>query len=285
MREPVVRVELNPERREHVEERRLFVIAVRVFGVAGLAVAVVARRAVGLRPREQHSADDLWIRRHQRQAAALAILRELIEAAVRERARELHVATEQSPGRSHQRVARVVADAGELAVANELAGAVLFAGAADCLVVRIRRRQPHLGPRLDRGAVATILPGDVLLKRARVVEQVELDELDALVLEIDERAVDAAQILRRPERLGLLVARSPVVRPIDPRNVAKCDGLLAAAALCGVVLDLAEETRVARCRDGSRAGRDLGTTADEVRCVVANPTACGKRKGGAQRQY
>ena len=193
-------------------------------------------------------------RRQQCHATTLPVLRQLIELLVGKRALELDVPREQRSRRSHERIARVVADSGERAEANELSGAVLIrSGTTDCRKVRIRRRQTHLRPAFDGRSVDAGVPGHILFVRPAVVEQVELDELDPLVFQIDERAVDAAQVLGRPERLRSSVGCAPVVRPVHPRHLTERDSSIAASTLRGVRLDFSQKTFAARIGNGPRS--------------------------------
>jgi len=101
--------------------------------------------------------------------------------------------------------------------------------------------------------------------RRTVVEEIELDELDALVLEIEQRTRYAAlrwNVLRHKaggQRSG--VAGAPIPGPVDPRRVAELQRTLAAAAEGIVFTHLAFETHVAgwgdlaeAIEDGARAG-------------------------------
>ena len=106
--EPVMRHELDPECRDHVEERRLLVGAVAV--AAGRTVSIVAVRHAGLVAREQLAADHLRIS-EQRDASAVAVAGELVEREIRIGRLELHVAEKQHAGRAHRGIVDVVADA------------------------------------------------------------------------------------------------------------------------------------------------------------------------------
>ncbi len=56
-------------------------------------------------------------------------------------------------------------------------------------------RQAHLRPRLHRLPDDTVASRDVILERL-VFEQIKLDELDPLVLEIHQRAIDAETVFQ-----------------------------------------------------------------------------------------
>ena len=168
----------------------------------------------------------------QPDAIAVPVPRELVRAELGERRlRTPRCGAKQLAGRAHRRIARVVADARERPVAQR---------ARRGNAARRRRRPPRSsgasGGRRSSGQTFEAGPG---LSRGRarsrvgaaVVEQVELDELDALVLEVEERAFDAAAILARPAPAARAsVARAPVVGPVDPRRRAIADRALTAAA-------------------------------------------------------
>jgi len=103
-------------------------------------------------------------------------------------------------------------------------------------------RQLHLAPNLHGRALA---PLEIILIRPAVVEKVELDELDAQVFEIEQRAFDAApvgiQMADAPKSLRPAAAdagRGPVVLPVHPGKAAVSDRLLAAAATRSRFLNL-----------------------------------------------
>src|SRR6185295_16530638 len=156
----------------------------------------------GLDPGEELPADDLRVGGQQRQAAPVPIARDLVETGVGERGLELDIASEQRPGRAHQGIADVVADARERARADEGALAELFAAAAYRLIARVIGRQAHARPGLERGTLDIAPALHVALEGSAVVEKVEPDELDPLVLEVDQRAVDAAPVAGGPEGPG-----------------------------------------------------------------------------------
>ena len=173
------------------------------------------------------------------------------------------------PRRSHQRIPDVVADPGERPVADQPAGAALLAGAADGREARMLGRQPHLGPDADRGPRDPVAAAHVVGVGTAVVEEVEPDQLDALVLEIDERAVEAA-LVRPEEPRPVAPSRGPGCRrPRSPSSSARRptgrgaprDRAGAAAAAGALLPDLAEEP----------AGAVLGDRAD------AAPHGFGRR--------
>ncbi len=149
--------------------------------------------------REQLAADHLRIRLEQAEAVAVPVARQRIEPEIGIGRFELHVAAEQLPGRSHRRIADVVADAGQGAEAHQRSFALLVAAGKNLHVVEIRiiRRQPHLRPDFQERAwdrLATDAAAGHVLLVGRVVEQIEFDQLHALVFEVHQRAVDAARV-------------------------------------------------------------------------------------------
>src|SRR5260370_31318487 len=136
---------------------------------------------------------------------------------------------------------------------DELAFAYLLPVSTDRLVLGISRRQPHFLPDFKRRSRRSVTPVDVVLIGIQVMK-VEADELQALVLKIDQCAVDAAlvraEIFGQPfvggGEPGRVIPRSPVVGPVDPRRAAKLLGLVSAAATGGETLHLAQKTLAAR---------------------------------------
>ena len=192
MGEPVMGHELDPERGEHIEERRLAIIAVGV----GRTRRALAGVAVG-RPRlvagEEPAADHLRVGLEERDAVAVAVLRR----AGRGRARDW------SNSKSTFLVKSCPAD--------PIAGFRMSLQMPVVVRKRMRspwqscepssrdpeeavggivRREPHLRPDLADRAV---LGGEVC-RVGGVVEEVEADQLHPLVFEVEERAVDAADV-------------------------------------------------------------------------------------------
>jgi hypothetical protein len=246
--------ELDPERGQHVEERRLLVVAAGVDRRARQAVALAALLGFGLRAGEQPAADHLGIGLEQVEAVAVTVARELLLAELGEGHLELHVARERLVRGAHQRVLEVVADAGQGAGADEIAAADLRLIAAHRVVLGMALGQPHLRPHLQRGAADAVAAPHVHLIGAAGVEQVELDQLDPLVLEIEQGAVDApavlAQVVGLRSGAAAGVSGRPVVLPVDPGELACFHGALATAAASRVLADLAEKSLAAIFRDG-----------------------------------
>nr|WP_281274431.1 hypothetical protein [Halomonas nitroreducens] len=252
--------ELDPEGRQHVEEGRLAIVAVGLGGVAGQAAALVAQLGSRLRPGEQPLADALGIGGHQVEPVAVPHPGQGRMALGGKGLVEFHVAGEAGIAGAHQGVAQVVADPGQGALADQLALAQLLAVAAHRRVGRVVRRQAHGIPAGQGGAGGAVSTLHVLAIGG-VVEEVELDQLDPLELQVHQGAVDspvvgvevdplaeAADQRAQPAVVIVGVARGavaggPVALPVDPGPVEamRFQGALAAAAVGGVRLDLAEE--------------------------------------------
>ena len=85
-----------------------------------------------------------------------------------------------------------------------------------------------------------------VLFKGLVVEQIELDELHALVFEVDQRTVDAALVAIEnvrahiaPLGFGFEVTRRPIIRPVDPGRIPLRSRLLAAPTQGVRLADLA----------------------------------------------
>ena len=131
MREPVVGHELDPERRQHIEERRLLVVALGLFCATSQAVTFTTFVRLRLRAREQLPADHLRVWLQQPYSISMAILRQLIQTQIGKRGVELHVPRKELIRRSHLRIADVVTDAGQVTEANQLSPADLRLVATD----------------------------------------------------------------------------------------------------------------------------------------------------------
>src|SRR6516225_4076247 len=90
---------------------------------------------------------------------------------------------------------------------------------------------------------------NVLLERSIVVEEIESDRLDTLILEIEQRSVNAAAIgiqmnvfAARTGSFTRAVTHGPVILPIDPRERAKSHRSLAAATSRRIFLDFAQKS-------------------------------------------
>ncbi len=146
---------------------------------------------------------------------------------------EFHIAAEGRSRRTHQRIQNVIADARDGACANQVSFAYLCSVAAHRLIVGIRFRQAHFRPGLERRPADAIPTGHIALPCAAVIEEIELDQLDALVFEIQQRAGNAAKgwSFRRKitPRQGRHVPGSPVLRPVHPWRQPELQISLAAA--------------------------------------------------------
>src|ERR1019366_8201521 len=138
--------------------------------------------------------------------------------------------------------------AGEGAGANQFAAAHLFARAAHVAITGMRGRQTQWGPNLEDRTGHALAAGDILPVRLVVVEEIKLDELDALIFEIEERTIDATSggtqmvgLLHELGGFGGGVAGAPVVGPIHPRRGPELHSQVAAAANGGGSFDFALE--------------------------------------------
>lgn len=211
---------------------------------------------------EELATDELRIGFHESEPIAMAVFRQLCAAGVRECRIELDIARKELAGGAHQRILDVVTDSGERAIADQLVFADLHLVSTDFCVVRMFFRQAHFRPCFEGGSADFVSTIDVLFIRFVVIEEVELDQLDTLVFEIDEGAVDTpacgSEVVRlldedRTER-GF-IAGTPIVRPVEPGEEAELRSLLASAAKSRCFLDLAEETLVTRDSDLPQAAR------------------------------
>jgi hypothetical protein len=143
---------------------------------------------LGLGAGEKDAADDLRVGFEEAEAAAVAILREYsLGRGLGMRCRTRRCGRRGSVG-THERVFNVVADAGEGAAADEVAFADLCAVATDCCVVWVGLGQAHFGPDFESRAANAVASGDEVLVGAGVVEEIELDQFDALEFEVEEGA-------------------------------------------------------------------------------------------------
>ena len=108
-----------------------------------------------------------------------------------------------------------------------------------------------------------------------VVEEIEFEQLHALVFKIQQRAVDAAAVGAEDieaaddtGKLALFAARGPVQRPIDPRCFSPRDGGFAAAAARGVFGYFAEKSRRSVGRNVTKSAKRVGDATSESR--IAN---------------
>ena len=114
---------------------------------------------------------------------------------------ELDIPSEELTRRSHQRIANVVADAGKSAGPYQFSFADLLAIAAGILIIRMIFGQAHFRPGFQSGTSHSCPALHVILVGAVVIEEVEFDQLDALVLQIEQRSVQAPAI--RPKVSGV----------------------------------------------------------------------------------
>ena len=183
-----------------------------------------------------------------------------------------------------------------MAETDLLAAAELRLVSAHRVVERVVLRQPQLGPDLQGSPGHAVAPAHIVPVGAAAVEQVELDQLDALVLEIEERAVDAPAVRAevggpRSGRAAARVPRRPVALPVEPGHAAPRHRPIAAAAARGVFLDLSQEAHGAllghraepALRDGEAGidGLSLGGAAPDGQGGERGHEGGGGRSGQA----
>src|SRR5262249_50767003 len=122
----------------------------------------------------------------------MAITSVLILIGFGERGLKFHVARKELSGGAHGGVQLVVADSIDGAPAYEISLAHLLAVAANILVVRVGGLKPHRRPHLERRTSHAVASADELFVSSAVVEEVELDEFNALIFKIEERPSNAA---------------------------------------------------------------------------------------------
>src|SRR5258705_464866 len=128
---------------------------------------------------------------------------DFVFAQFRERGFEFDIAAEGLIDRAHERIENIVADPGQSAKAYQFTGALLRATAADIDEVGMILRQAQLRPGFSESARRTLLAARVDFVGAAVVEQVEFEQLDTLIFEVEERAVEAAPVgAKKAERGG-----------------------------------------------------------------------------------
>src|SRR5271167_799629 len=99
---------------------------------------------------------------------------------------------------AHGWVPNVVTDAAKGAKSDQLTPAKLLSISPDVPVVGILHRQAHFRPLLHQSARQAAAAGHISLIGFIVVEEIELDQLHALVFKIGERPQDSALALGRP---------------------------------------------------------------------------------------
>ena len=217
--------ELDPEGRQNIQHRRFLVIAARHGRLARKAVSLVAAFGIGLCPGEKLAAHHLRVRFEQAKTIAVPVSGNLILAQIWIGRFELDISRERLKGRSHQGIAQVVADPIEIAKTDQFTPTQLRAGAADCSVGGMFSRQLHRRPDLQGRTLDAFAAEHVLLIGAIVREEIELDELDALVFQIEHCAADSSAIAREVRANGVgavrhaaCVTHAPVIGPVYVRR-------------------------------------------------------------------
>src|SRR5260370_4189348 len=166
---------------------------------------------------------------------------------------KFHVAGEEWGAGGHGGTEDIVADSIDGAPAHEISLADLLAVSAYIFIVGMRRLEAHRRPHLQRWTTHTVASGDELFISPIVVEEVELDEFHALVFKIKESPENAALgdelIGNEVFGNGRFVASTPIVRPINPRRLAKLQPTLAPPPNLVRFGDFAFETQAATWRD------------------------------------
>ena len=152
--------------------------------------------------------------------------------------------------RSHQRVADVVATAGQGTEANQLSATDLCLVATDSVEIGMAQRESHLRPGIQHRPGLAATASDVGLVGLVVVEEIEFDEFDTLQLQLIERAVDPLRvgadqlgIGQNPRRsLRCRIAGGPIVRPIQPRPLPETLGTFPSEATSSGLRHLPQES-------------------------------------------
>ena len=242
--------ELNPECSQHIEKRRFQIIAVGIYRKVAVTQALVAAVAWRLLPGEQLPADELGIRLQQTDAISMPVLCQFIQTQPRKGGVELHIAAERHSRRAHQGIDQVIADACQSPVGDQLTIANLSSISTDILITLVIRRQPHRIPLLQ-GCPGPAIPSLDIGFIGQLIKQVELDQFDALVFEIHQRAVNTPSIGQQmfseqgngiiSIMLAACICRCIVVLPVYPRRVAVFYRLFAATAAGGRLFNLTQE--------------------------------------------
>lgn len=151
---------------------------------------------------EELTADELRIGFHESEPIAMAVLRQLCAAGVRECRIEFNIARKELARRAHERILDVVTDSCKRSIADEFIFADLHLIAADFCIIWMLFWKAHFRPCFESRTANSISAIHVLFIRFVVIEEVELNQLDAFIFEIDERAIDATAC--GPEMVRLL---------------------------------------------------------------------------------
>jgi hypothetical protein len=149
---------------------------------------------------------------------------------------------------AHEWVEDVVAYTAQGAKAYHLAGAFLRTVSTDGIERRVEFWQSQVRPDARRLEGTALVAGVFFISPA-VVEEIVFEQLDALVFEIQQSAIDAAVIGAEEFKLvgltldaGWHTAAGPVLRPVDPRSLAPRHRRFAAATTGRVFRHFAEKS-------------------------------------------
>src|SRR5215471_10527480 len=166
----------------------------------------------------------------------MTVPRKLGLAQIRKRSFKFDISCKPCPSRSHQRIEDVIAYTGGGPSADQLALALLLAGAAHRCKIRIAAGQFHLWPYLDGSSVSSVTSCHVFFVGTVVIEQIKLNQLDSLIFQIQQSSGNAPELRSVFRQVPLwyraAIAGTPVTRPIDPRSRPKFHRFFSAAAHC-----------------------------------------------------
>ncbi len=173
----------------------LVIVAIYSSGRPGAALAAAAaifRRR--LPARKEFTADHLGIGLQQPEAIAVAVPDDFVVGQFGEGSLKLDIAREGLAGRTHEWIQQIVANTGQRAKADHVAGTSLRTIAAGGNEEGMLFRQPQLRPNLGEMSRRRALATNIFLVSSAVIEQIEFEQLDALVFEIEQRTVDTAAV-------------------------------------------------------------------------------------------
>ena len=243
--------ELHPKCGQNIEKRRRLIIAVRRDIPVRQPLATVAEFRIALRAGKQRSADHLRIRREKVNTPVVTVLCHLGQSQIGKRFLKLNIARKFHPGRAHRRVAQVIADARDGTVAHQRTRTDLHTVTTNGIEVGMALWQTHFGPLPDNRSRPAVSPFDVGLKSV-VLEQIELDQLQPLPLQVQKSAINTAPVAHHMfgdhtggvKRSGATVGAAcpPIVGPVHPGRVARCQKLLSTPAIACVAAHFAQKT-------------------------------------------
>jgi hypothetical protein len=124
----------------------------------------------------------------------MAIGRNRVDGQIRKRALEVDIAGKALAAGAHQRIGDVIANSADRAKADQFTRTQLTAIAAYLCVEWMILRQAQFRPTFCDVTRWPVRITHVGLESATIVEQVKLEQLETLVLEIEQRAVNAAAV-------------------------------------------------------------------------------------------